>query len=63
MVGWHHQLNGQEFEQTLGDGERQGGLACYSSWGHNELDTTEQLNSNNRVHVGFPGGTSGREST
>ena len=47
IVGWNHQLNGQEFEQTLGDGERQGGLACYSSWGHNELDTTEQLNNNN----------------
>ena len=34
MVGWHHQLNGQEFEQTLGDGEGQGSLACCSPWGH-----------------------------
>ena len=34
MVGWHHQLNGHEFEQTLGDGEGQGGLRCCSPWGH-----------------------------
>ena len=33
MVGWHHRLNGHKFEQALGDGERQGNLACYSSWG------------------------------
>ena len=32
-VGWHHRLNGQEFEQALGDGGGQGSLACYSSWG------------------------------
>ena len=44
MVGWHHQLNGHEFEQPLGDGEGQGSLACYSSWGCKESDTTEQLN-------------------
>ena len=37
MVGWHHQLNGHEFEQTQGDSERQGSLACYSPWGHKEL--------------------------
>ena len=42
MVGWHHQLNGHEFEQTLGDGEGQGGLACCIPWGREELDTTEQ---------------------
>ena len=42
--GWHHQLNGCEFEQALGDNEGQGGLACYSPWGCKELDTTEQLN-------------------
>ena len=41
MVGWHHQLNGHEFEQALGDGEGQGGLACCSPWGHKELDTIE----------------------
>ena len=44
MVGWHHQLNGHEFEQTPGDGEGQGSLVCCSPWGHKELDTTEQLN-------------------
>ena len=43
MVGWHHRLNGQEFEQTLAVGDGQGGLACYSPWGRRELDTAEQL--------------------
>ena len=33
MVGWHHQLDGHEFEQALGVGDRQGSLACYSPWG------------------------------
>ena len=47
MVGWHHQLNGHEFKQALGDGEGQGSLVCYSPWDHKELDTTEQLNNNN----------------
>ena len=47
MVGCHHQLNGREFEQIPGDGERQGRLACCSPWGRKELNTTEQLNSNN----------------
>ena len=46
MVGWHHRLNGHEFEQTPGDGEGQGGLACCSPWGRRESDTTEQLNNN-----------------
>ena len=36
MVGWHHPLNGHEFEQTLGDSEEQGSLACCSSWGRKE---------------------------
>ena len=44
MVGWHHRLNGHEFEETLGVGNGQGGLACCSPWGHKESDTTEQLN-------------------
>ena len=44
MVGWHHRLNGREFEWTSGDGDRQGGLVCCSPWGCKELDTTEQLN-------------------
>ena len=46
MVGWQHQLNGHEFEQSLGTSEAQGSLACYSPWGCKESDTTEQLNSN-----------------
>ena len=41
MVGWHHQLNGQEFKQALGDGEGQGNLTGYSPWGLQESDTTE----------------------
>jgi len=45
MVEWHHQLNGHEFEQTLGGGKRQGSLTCCSPWGHKELDTTEWLNN------------------
>ena len=45
MVGWHHQLHGHEFEQTLGDGEGQGSLACFSPWGRKESDTTEWLNN------------------
>ena len=44
MVGWHHQLNGDEFGKTQGVGDGQGGLACCSSCSHKELDTTEQLN-------------------
>ena len=47
MVGWHRQLNGHKFEQTQGDSEGQGRLACCSSWGHEESDMTEQLNNNN----------------
>ena len=45
MVGWHHQLNGQEFEQTLGDSEEQGRLECCSPWGHKELGMAEGLNN------------------
>ena len=45
MVGWHHQLNGHEFEQALGDGDGQGTLVCCSPWGHKESDTTELLNN------------------
>ena len=44
MAGWHHRLDGQEFEWTPGVGDGQGGLACCNSWGHKELDMTEQLN-------------------
>ena len=48
MVGWHCWLNGHEFEQTLGDSEGLGSLACSSPWGCEKLDTTEQL-SNKKV--------------
>ena len=44
MVGWHHRLNGHEFEQALRVGDGQGNLVCCNPWGHKELDTTEQLN-------------------
>ena len=44
MVGWHHNLEGHEFEQALRVGDRQGRLACSSPWTRKELDTTEQLN-------------------
>ena len=44
MAGWHHWLDGHEFEWTPGDGVGQGGLACCSSWGRKESDTTERLN-------------------
>ena len=43
MAGWHHQLDGREFEWTLGVGDGQGGLVCCDSWGHKESDTTERL--------------------
>ena len=42
-VGQHHQLNGHEFEQALGDGEGEGILACYSPWGHKESDTSNWM--------------------
>ena len=45
MVGWHHQFNGHEFEQALGDGEGQGGLACHSPWDGKESDGTGQLSN------------------
>ena len=44
MVGWHHRLNGHEFEQVPGVGDGQGSPACCSRWGCKESDTTEQLN-------------------
>ena len=44
MAGWHHWLDGSEFEWTLGVGDGHGGLACCSSWGRKESDTTERLN-------------------
>ena len=44
MVGWHHQFDGNEFEQALGVGDGQGSLMCCSPWGRKESDMTEQLN-------------------
>ena len=44
MVGWHHRLDGHEFERAPGVGDGQGGLACCSPWGRKESDTTERLN-------------------
>ena len=41
MIGWHHQLNGHEFEQTLGDSEGRGSLVCWSPWRCKKLDTSE----------------------
>ena len=44
IVGWHHRLYGYEFEQTLGDGEGQGSLVCFSPRGLKEPDITKRLN-------------------
>ena len=44
MVGWHHRLNGHDFEYTPGVGDGQGNLACCSPWDCKELDMSEQLN-------------------
>ena len=44
MVGWHHKIDGHEFEQAPGVGDKQSNLACCSPWGQKELNTIEQLN-------------------
>ena len=44
MIGWHHRLDGHEFEQALGDGDGQGSLVYCSPWGHKGWDMTEQMN-------------------
>ena len=62
MVGWHHRLNRQEFEQTSGDSEGLGSLACCSPWGHKELDMTEQLNDNNQKDDNSPVGEGRRHA-
>ena len=54
MVGWHHRLNGHEFEQTLRVGEGQGSLECCNPWGHKESDMTEQLKNNCLILLSFP---------
>ena len=50
MVGWHHWLNGHEFEQAQGVGDGEGSLVCYSPWGHKESDRTERLNWTEKVY-------------
>ena len=47
VAGWYYQLKGHECEQTSGDGERQGNLACCSLWGHKKSEMTEGLTNNN----------------
>ena len=57
MVGWHHYLDGHEFEQTPGGSGEQDILLCFSSWCNKEYDTTEQLNKHhhhdhlNHMHI------------
>ena len=46
MLGWHHRLDGHDFEQALGVGDGQGGLACCSPWGRKESNVTERVNDN-----------------
>ena len=50
-MGWHHRLHGHEFEQALGDGDGQGGLACCSPWGCEELDTTQRLTEQQQNNI------------
>ena len=54
MVGWHHGLNGHEFEQFPGVGDGQGSLACCSAWSCKESDMTEQLNNNSQAGARMP---------
>ena len=51
MAGWHHWLDAHESEWTPWVGDRQGGLACYDSWGRKESDTTEQLNWTDKWNI------------
>ena len=51
MVGWHHRFNGHELGRTPGDGEGQGGLACYSPQGHKESDMNGQLNNKKSIET------------
>ena len=62
MVGWHHWLDGHEFEQALGVGDGQGSLECCSPWGCKELDTTEWTELGTVIpSLGFPDGASDKE--
>ena len=49
MVGWHHLVDGHEFEQTPRDGEGQGSLVCCSPRGHKESDTTKQADRHREI--------------
>ena len=51
VVGWYHRFNGHEFEQSPGDSEGQGSLACCSPWGRKESDITERLNDNDNFKI------------
>ena len=51
MVGGRHRLDGQEFEQTPGDGDGRGSLVCCNPWGCKELDMTQQLKKNNKSNT------------
>ena len=53
MVGWHHRLNGHEFEQALGDDEGQESLVCCSPWYHKVSDTTEWLNNKRKQNLAW----------
>ena len=53
MVGWHHRLDGHEYEQTQGDGDGRGSLACCSPWGLKESNTTEQQQEHFRNIIRF----------
>ena len=61
VVGWHHWLEGHEFEQALGVGNGQGGLACCSPWVCKELDTTERLNWTAYINIWMRTKSSGPE--
>ena len=56
VVGWHHRLDGHEFEQALGVGDGQGNLVCCSPWVRKESDRTEQLKKTERYNTDFSGG-------
>ena len=51
MIRWHHQLNGHEFEQTPGDSEGQGSLACCSPWGHKQVGHDLATEQQHRQHI------------
>ena len=51
MVGWHHRLDGHEFEQALGAADGQGGLTCCSPWGHKESHMTKKFNNNISINA------------